>query len=221
MSRIEQVIAEIEEFVDNCKTATLSNSMIKVNKEEFKALLNELREEIPEEVMQSQKIVSNKDNILMDAKIKAEKTMSDTQFRCSEMYEDAKKRAEAIVISAKKESDVIMFEANKLKSQMVNENQIMQTAYDESGKIIEYAQIEADRIVSEARNEANNIRHSSIVYADELLQRIQGIISGTVADSQSRFNQYLNSLQFYTCEIDKNRQELAVSIVPVDPNKQG
>ena len=221
MSRIEQVIVEIEEFVDNCKTAALSNSMIKVNKEEFKALLNELREEIPEEVTQSQKIISNKDNILMDAKTKAEKTMSDTQFRCNDMYEDAKKRADAIVLSARKDSDAIMMEANKLKAQMVNENQIMQTAYDESRKIIEYAQIEADRIVFEARNEANTIRHSSIAYADELLQSIQGIISGTIQDSQNRFNQYLNSLEFYTGEIDKNRQELANSIVPVDPNKQG
>ena len=40
MSRIEQVITEIEEFVDKCKTVALSNSIIKVNKEEFIALLN-------------------------------------------------------------------------------------------------------------------------------------------------------------------------------------
>ena len=36
MSRIEQVITEIEEFVERCKTVALSNSIIKVNKEEFK-----------------------------------------------------------------------------------------------------------------------------------------------------------------------------------------
>ena len=43
MSRIEQVITEIEEFVNRCKTVALSNSIIKVNKEEFVALLNDLR----------------------------------------------------------------------------------------------------------------------------------------------------------------------------------
>ena len=71
MSRIEQVITEIEEFVNRCKTVALSNSIIKVNKEEFVALLNELRQEIPEEVTQSQKVISNKESILLDAKDKA------------------------------------------------------------------------------------------------------------------------------------------------------
>ena len=80
--------------------------------------------------------------------------------------------------------------------------------------------LEANNIVYDARNEANNIRQASITYTDELLQSIQEIISGTMVDSQNRFNQYLTSLQFYTGEIDKNRQELATSIVPADPNTQ-
>ena len=220
MSRIEQVITEIEEFVDKCKTVALSNSIIKVNKEEFIALLNELRQEIPEEVTQSQKIISNKDSILLDAKNKAEKTMLDANLQSNSIKDDAKRKADAIIISAKKESDAIMQEANKLKSQLVNENQVMQAAYAESDRIIAYARMDADKIVYEANAEANEIRKSSIKYADELLQSIQEIISGTMVDGQNKFNQYLNSLQYYTEEIGKNRQELATSIVPVDPNSQ-
>ena len=125
MSRIEQVITEIEEFVDKCKTVALSNSIIKVNKEEFIALLNELRQEIPEEVTQSQKIISNKDSILLDAKNKAEKTMLDANLQSNSIKDDAKRKADAIIISAKKESEAIMQEANKLKSQLVNENQVL------------------------------------------------------------------------------------------------
>ena len=34
MSRIEQLIGEIEEYIDSCKFQTLSNSKIIVNKEE-------------------------------------------------------------------------------------------------------------------------------------------------------------------------------------------
>ena len=220
MSRIEQVITEIEEFVDKCKTVALSNSIIKVNKEEFIALLNELRQEIPEEVTQSQKIISNKDSILLDAKNKAEKTMLDANLQSNSIKDDAKRKADAIIISAKKESEAIMQEANKLKSQLVNENQVMQAAYAESDRIIAYARMDADKIVYEANAEANEIRKSSIKYADELLQSIQEIISGTMVDAQNKFNQYLNSLQYYTEEIGKNRQELATSIVPVDPNSQ-
>ena len=39
MSRIEQVITEIEEFVERCKTVALSNSIIKVNKRRIYSLI--------------------------------------------------------------------------------------------------------------------------------------------------------------------------------------
>lgn len=43
MSRIEQLISEIEEYIDSCKFQALSNSKIIVNKEEMEELLVELR----------------------------------------------------------------------------------------------------------------------------------------------------------------------------------
>ena len=43
MSRIEQLISEIEEYIDSCKSQALSKSKIIVNKEEMEELLVELR----------------------------------------------------------------------------------------------------------------------------------------------------------------------------------
>ena len=42
-SRIEQIIEEIEEYVDSCKYQPLSTTKIVVNKEEIEELLRELR----------------------------------------------------------------------------------------------------------------------------------------------------------------------------------
>ena len=39
MSRIEQLIGEIEEYIDSCKFSPLSNTKIQVNKEELEELL--------------------------------------------------------------------------------------------------------------------------------------------------------------------------------------
>ena len=50
MSRIEQLIGEIEEYIDSCKFQALSNSKIIVNKEEMEELLVELRMRIPDAV---------------------------------------------------------------------------------------------------------------------------------------------------------------------------
>ena len=50
-SRIEQLIDEIEEYIDNCKYQPLSNSKIIVNKDEIDDLLRELRQKTPEPSM--------------------------------------------------------------------------------------------------------------------------------------------------------------------------
>ena len=52
-SRIEQLIDEIEEYIDNCKYQPLSNSKIIVNKDEIDDLLRELRQKTPEEIKPS------------------------------------------------------------------------------------------------------------------------------------------------------------------------
>ena len=66
-SRIEQIIEEIEEYVDSCKFQPLSSTKIVVNKEELEELLRELRMKTPDEIKRYQKIISNKDAILADA----------------------------------------------------------------------------------------------------------------------------------------------------------
>ena len=66
-SRIEQIIDEIEEYIDNCKFQPLSTTKIIVNKDQIDELLRELRMKTPEEIKRYQKIIDNKDAILADA----------------------------------------------------------------------------------------------------------------------------------------------------------
>ena len=54
-SRIEQIIEEIEEYVDSCKYQPLSTTKIVVNKEELEELLRELRLKTPDEIKRYQK----------------------------------------------------------------------------------------------------------------------------------------------------------------------
>ena len=66
-SRMEQIIEEIEEYIDNCKYQPLSSTKIVVNKDELEELLTELKMKTPEEIKRYQKIISNKEAILADA----------------------------------------------------------------------------------------------------------------------------------------------------------
>lgn len=88
-SRIEQIIEEIEEYVDSCKFQPLSSTKIVVNKEELEELLRELRMKTPDEIKRYQKIISNKDAILADAQGKADALISDGQAKQQQLVEES------------------------------------------------------------------------------------------------------------------------------------
>ena len=118
MSRIEQLIGEIEEYIDSCKYQALSNNTkIIVNKEELEELLVELRLRIPDEIKQYQKIISNQDAILSEARYQADNMIQEATAQTNELVneheimqrayatanqivEDAKVQAQSIIDAA-------------------------------------------------------------------------------------------------------------------------
>lgn len=113
-SRIEQVIEEIEEYIDGCKFQTLSNSKIIVNKEELEELLTELRLKTPDEIKRYQKIISNKEAILADAQAKADTIIAQAQVQTTELISEhqimqqAYAQANEIVMAASNEAQEIL-----------------------------------------------------------------------------------------------------------------
>lgn len=113
-SRIEQIIEEIEEYIDNCKPQTFSSSRIIVNREEMEELLNELRVKTPEEIKRYQKIISNKEAILADAQTKADAIIAQAQVRTDELVSEhqimqqAYAQANEVVMIATKQAQEIL-----------------------------------------------------------------------------------------------------------------
>ncbi len=113
-SRIEQIIEEIEEYIDNCKFQPLSSTKIIVNKEEIDELLRELRMKTPDEIKRYQKIISNKDAILADAQAKAQSMIEEAEVHTTELVSEheimqqAYAQANEIVVAATKEAQEIL-----------------------------------------------------------------------------------------------------------------
>lgn len=87
-SRIEQLIDEIEEYIDGCKYQPFSNTKIVVDKEEIDELLRELRMKTPDEIKRYQKIISNKEAILSDARAKAEALINEATIHTNELINE-------------------------------------------------------------------------------------------------------------------------------------
>ncbi|MDO4265751.1 MAG: vacuolar family H+-ATPase subunit H [Eubacteriales bacterium] len=114
MSRIEQLINEIEEYIDSCKYQPLSNTKILVNKEEMEELLVELRLRVPDEIKKYQKIISQQDAILADARTQAENMIADATAQTNELVSDhevmqrAYAKANEVIEDAKREAQSIL-----------------------------------------------------------------------------------------------------------------
>lgn len=125
-SRIEQLIDEIETYIDGCKYQPLSNTKIIVNKEEIDELLRELRMKTPDEIKRYQKIISNKEAILNDARAKAEALVNDAMVHTNELiseheiYQQAYAQATIVVkqahLQAQEILDNAVLEANSMRA---------------------------------------------------------------------------------------------------------
>lgn len=129
-SRMEQMIDEIEEYIDGCKYSALSTTKIIVNKEELEELLAELRIKTPEEIKRYQKIISNKEAILADAQAKADQIIQQAQVQTTELvsehqimqqaYEQANEVVEIATKQAQEILDNATNEANALRMNAVS-----------------------------------------------------------------------------------------------------
>lgn len=87
-SKIEQMIDQIEDFIDSCRYQTFSKTNIIVDKDELDALLEELRARTPEEIKHYQRIINNKEAILEDARRRAEEMINEATVHTNELVNE-------------------------------------------------------------------------------------------------------------------------------------
>ena len=139
-SRIEQIIEEIEEYIDSCKFQPLSTTKIIVNKEQLDELLRELRMKTPDEIKRYQKIIANKDAILADAQAKAESMIEEAQIHTNELVSEheimqqAYAQANEIVTAATEQAQQILDNATS------DANDIRMGALQYAGDLLQNAE---------------------------------------------------------------------------------
>lgn len=134
-SKIEQLIDEIEQYIDGCKYQTLSNTKIIVNKEEIDELLRELRMKTPDEIKRYQKIISNKEAIL----------------------NDAKEKAEALINAATVQTNELINEHEIMQQAYAQANEVVTMATNQAQEILDNATIEANNVKAAAMQYTDDI----------------------------------------------------------------
>ena len=182
-SRIEQLIDEIEEYIDNCKYQPLSNSKIIVNKDEIDDLLRELRQKTPEEIKRYQKIISNKDAILADAQAKADAVIAETKTQVQDMV---------------KESEV-------MQQAYAQANEIVNSANQQAQAIIDSATADANNL----RLSAISYTDEMMANLEQLIHGTMENANARYNELAQTYNAFAQSLQSAADVVSENRSELA------------
>lgn len=128
-SRIEQLIDEIEEYIDSCKRQPLSNNKIVVNKDEIDELLRELRVKTPDEIKRYQKLISNREAILNEAREKAQSLIDEATEHTTELINEHEimqqayaQANEVVQLATRQAQDIVdnaTIEANAIRDSMM------------------------------------------------------------------------------------------------------
>ncbi len=147
ISKIEQLIEDIFDFVENSKSPFANPNKVTLQRDELYDMLDELRMRTPEEIKKYQKIIANRERILSDAQNNANLIIEQANSRAaaiideSEMVHQANVRATEILNAADSEADSIIARANEEAAQirtgaiqytydlLTNAESIMQNAY--------------------------------------------------------------------------------------------
>ena len=108
MSKIEQLIGEIEEFIDGCKLQPFSSTKIVVDKAQLEDLLVELRHRTPDEIKKYQKILNNKDaNVQTSEMVNQSEITKRAYARANEIITQATQQANEIVNKAIEDANAL------------------------------------------------------------------------------------------------------------------
>ena len=183
-SRIEQIIEEIEEYIDrDCKFQPLSQTKIIVNKEHMDELLRELRMKTPDEIKRYQKIIANRDAILADAKAKADAMIEEAQVQTTELVSEHE----------------IMQQA------YAQANEIVNSANQQAQAIIDSATADANNL----RLSAISYTDEMMANLEQLIHGTMENANARYNELAQTYNAFAQSLQSAADVVSENRSELA------------
>lgn len=187
---IEDMLSELEMFVDNCRFQPLSSTKIVVPKEELMGMIKELRIKMPGELDRCQKIMRNKEGIIVDAR----------------------EQAEQILAAARAEASTLVAEHEIVQTAQIRAQELLSEAEQTANQMIAQAQEQAKNLMDSANSDSNAIRIGAMQYTQEQLIKVEQLIHTTLIEGSKRYNDMLDLIEESLRAVGQNRQEIEASL---------
>ncbi len=157
----------MEQLINGGKKSLIS-SRVSVDREELLGLIYELRNVLPEEIVQANAYYKESQNILQGAHDNAEQIIRKAQDDSDVCIARAQKEANTIISDAHADADLIIKEAENTRQQMIDSHQITQMATEQARQIVE-----------DANAKAREIRKGTREYMDGKLTELSQFLANT------------------------------------------
>lgn len=197
VSRIEQLIEDIYEFVESCKMQPLSSTKVIVPKDELYDLLDELRLRTPDEIKRYQKIIANRDAILADAELKSSTMLAEAQEKTNSLISEHEIMQQAY------------YQANELVEQASNEaNRVISEAHYEADEIRKGSLAYAEDMLGDVERVLYNAYDNSKSKYGELLETLKGNLDIVSSNKKELVQQSGGETQDYKVEQEDQPEDI-------------
>ncbi|MCM1534930.1 MAG: vacuolar family H+-ATPase subunit H [Clostridium sp.] len=184
-SKIEQLIDEIEAYIDSCKPKFMSDTKIVVDREEIDELLRELRMKTPDEIKRYQKIISNKEAILADAR----------------------KKADALIAAATEQTQALVSEHEIMQQAYARADEVVKMAQEQAQNIVDSAIMEANSV----RTASAQYMDDMMNYLDNLISSSTQKAASNYEELLNSLNYYGNIIKNDRKQLHPEEYDIEVS----------
>ncbi len=172
-NKIEDIIDEIEEFIEGCKSSGFSGNKIIVNRDELQGLLDELKASTPEELKRIQRVLNNRDAILADAKAQADAIIADAHVQTNELVSEHQ-----IMQQAYAQANEVVMIATK------NAQEMLDKATDDANNIRMGAIAYTDSLLQAIQGVISNSMETTQARTESYLATMQTYLNEVVTNRQ-------------------------------------
>ncbi len=209
---VEEMIDQIEIFIENCKYQPLSQTKIVVHKEELESMLEELKLKLPSEIERCRKIMRNKEAILADART----------------------RSDAIITESVNEANRLVDQHNITELANVRANEILEMARNQAQQIVDQASEEANEIrlgamyytkdkLSEMRDLYNRVHDAEKENYRTLIESLESdtyVFENNISEMEANINLLTASSNMSYEEQDEDIDSAFVDNAPAPASQQ-
>jgi cell division septum initiation protein DivIVA len=166
--RLYETVDELSTVIENARSVPMSGGSCMVSRDVLLDLLDDLRENLPDEVHKAGAIVEQRTEILQQAQAEAERLTGRTRSETEQVVGAARRQREEILGTARRQRDDLVARAQ------AEAEDLLARAEEEAERIVEEARRHHEALIAEAQAEHERLVSETEVYrgavarADEL-----------------------------------------------------